>query len=363
MSYLFSNPQAKRWRAIFLISFAVNIVLFAGFMMARSEISANSEKIKSVSTELEACKTSLKENEPKEGDAASIASEQKTVVEKGEPVFAKIAIVDNFYSSFVNSEKIAEMAEKLAVPNLAELLSAHVSRLIVWDVDLRKDLRQGDELKILFKTLSEKEIRERNDIPDSIEILAVEYYSQKQQRNISIYKFHEKGDEYSRYYYKDGNCIDKIIKPKVMDDYIQVTSMLKDRSPKHEGIDFKTPVGTHVYATKNGKVTRINWKVKYNGYCIEVKVDGKDEYLKYLHLSDILVKPGQRLKIGDHIANSGNTGRSTAPHLHYQVNRGNPGKVLNPFVYHETYNKHISDGNKTDFEEMIHNVDNIFVKE
>lgn len=363
MSYLFSNPQAKRWRAIFLISFAVNIVLFAGFMMTRSEISANIEKVKTVENELKICKTSLEEVTPKEKKDLASGIDQKMTVEEGSPVFADIKIVDNFYSSFVNSEKIAEFAEKLGTPNLAELLSAHVSRLIVWDIDLRKDIRQGDELKILFKTLSEKEIRERNDIPDLIEVLAIKYYSKKQSREISIYKFHEKGDKYSRYYYKDGNCIDKIIKPKLMDDYIQVTSMLKDRYPKHDGIDFKTPVGTHVYATKNGKVTRTNWKTKYNGYCVEIKVDGQKEYLKYLHLSDVLVKPGQRVKVGTHIANSGNTGRSTAPHLHYQVDRGNHGKVFNPFSYHETYSRSVTDNNKVDFEEIIHSVDSVFDKE
>ncbi|MCM1034601.1 MAG: M23 family metallopeptidase [Paludibacter sp.] len=85
----------------------------------------------------------------------------------------------------------------------------------------------------------------------------------------------------------------------------------------HAGMDFTAPVGTDVYATGNGKVEFVGWK---QGYGNTVVVShGFDYKTLYAHLSKPLVHVGQQVKRGDVIALVGNTGKSTGPHLHYEV--------------------------------------------
>lgn len=86
----------------------------------------------------------------------------------------------------------------------------------------------------------------------------------------------------------------------------------------HTGIDFGAPTGTAVYATGNGKVIRVEFKK--DGYGRNIVIDHGYEYQTlYAHLSSVDVKVGQEIKRGQIIGRVGNTGTSTAPHLHYEV--------------------------------------------
>ena len=111
----------------------------------------------------------------------------------------------------------------------------------------------------------------------------------------------------------------------------------------HEGMDFSSPIGTPVYATGNGTVTNASWKSQY-GNLIEIS-HGYNYTTRYAHLSEILVKPGQAVKRGDLIGKVCNTGKSTGPHLHYEVRfRGQPQNPVNYYFYDltpEEYDKMI----------------------
>jgi murein DD-endopeptidase MepM/ murein hydrolase activator NlpD len=86
----------------------------------------------------------------------------------------------------------------------------------------------------------------------------------------------------------------------------------------HSGIDISTPSGTRVQAPADGVV--ISCKPKSGAYGNAIVIDhGYGVVTRYGHLDAFNVKPGQRVKRGDVIAFVGNTGRSTAPHLHYEV--------------------------------------------
>ncbi|WP_425392414.1 M23 family metallopeptidase [Ekhidna sp.] len=86
----------------------------------------------------------------------------------------------------------------------------------------------------------------------------------------------------------------------------------------HTGTDFSLPTGTPVYATGDGEV--VYTKTKFSGYGKHIKIKhGFGYQTLYAHLSEFLVKPGQKVKRGQVIGYSGNTGGSTAPHLHYEV--------------------------------------------
>jgi murein DD-endopeptidase MepM/ murein hydrolase activator NlpD len=86
----------------------------------------------------------------------------------------------------------------------------------------------------------------------------------------------------------------------------------------HSGIDFAAEIGTPVYATADGRV--VNVDVKFSGYGKMVEIDHGFGYkTRYAHMHEFNVRTGQNIKRGDLIGYVGNTGLSTAPHLHYEV--------------------------------------------
>lgn len=101
----------------------------------------------------------------------------------------------------------------------------------------------------------------------------------------------------------------------------------------HEGMDFTAPVGTIIYATGDGVVSDIQRSRARRGYGNLIEIDHGYGYKTiYAHIEDIKVRPGQRVKRGDVIATVGNTGLSTAPHLHYEIRKGN--RSINPINYY-----------------------------
>lgn len=86
----------------------------------------------------------------------------------------------------------------------------------------------------------------------------------------------------------------------------------------HTGIDFAAAIGTPIYATADGTVASV--EVKFSGYGKLVEIDhGFGYHTRYAHMHEFNVRSGQRIKRGDLIGYVGNTGLSTAPHLHYEV--------------------------------------------
>ncbi|BAP58720.1 peptidoglycan DD-metalloendopeptidase family protein [Candidatus Tachikawaea gelatinosa] len=85
----------------------------------------------------------------------------------------------------------------------------------------------------------------------------------------------------------------------------------------HKGVDFATPINTPIFSVSDGKVIKIK-KSKTAGKYVTL-LHNRKFITRYMHLKKILVKIGQKIKQGDCIGLSGNTGRSTGPHLHYEL--------------------------------------------
>ena len=99
----------------------------------------------------------------------------------------------------------------------------------------------------------------------------------------------------------------------------------------HWGMDFSAPKGTPVYATGNGKVSKV--KRSRRGYGNQVKITHGFGYQTfYAHLDRYTVRKHQKVKRGDLIGYVGSSGTSTAPHLHYEVLKGN--RKVNPVYYY-----------------------------
>jgi murein DD-endopeptidase MepM/ murein hydrolase activator NlpD len=98
----------------------------------------------------------------------------------------------------------------------------------------------------------------------------------------------------------------------------------------HAGMDFTAPIGTDIYATANGTVQSAGWQQGY-GNCVQIN-HGFGYVTLYGHMSSIKVHAGQTVKRGAVIGLVGSTGKSTGPHLHYEVHFR--GAVMNPQNYY-----------------------------
>lgn len=279
------------------------------------------------------------EAEP-EVDAAPVEQAEVVPEAKPQPAAGDIRV------TVASLEGSIPQTMAVAAEPYGDNVSATLSRVLVWDLDLRRDLRAGDEVGAQW-TLG---------TTDTVVIEAARYKSQKHGRTIAAYRFTASGDKYPSYWSADGTELPHSLEEPPLAEYEQVTSLLKDR-PTHHGMDFKVDVGTPVLSTRDGVVTRVNWNWSGNGNCVEVQhSDGV--LAKYLHLSKNEVKPGDRVKAGQTIALSGNTGRSTGPHLHYQLNKGS--KVLDPIDYHGTKRRTLPEADRAAFAKVVEAADKRF---
>jgi murein DD-endopeptidase len=221
-------------------------------------------------------------------------------------------------------------------------LSAHVGRLLTWFFDINSKMRKGDALSVIYKEVSGDE---------RFKILSLVYESAYFHKTFSANFYQEPGSSYGAYYDSNGRDTAKRIidKQTPIRKYIEITSLpgefRKNHRKGHSGTDFKANVGTPIFASFEGKVTRTNWNRRSNGYCVEIDHPREGIKTLYLHLSKVKVKKGAYVKQGDLIAESGNTGRTFAPHLHYEIqHRKNKDRIYSPFSFKhfKSYNRKIS---------------------
>jgi murein DD-endopeptidase MepM/ murein hydrolase activator NlpD len=97
----------------------------------------------------------------------------------------------------------------------------------------------------------------------------------------------------------------------------------------HNGVDIAAVIGTKVVAPAAGTITEA-WEHDRGGYCMAM-LDDKGVRFGFAHLNDFIAKKGQKVKAGEVIALSGNTGASTGPHLHFTVKVN--GQWVDPLTY------------------------------
>ena len=120
-----------------------------------------------------------------------------------------------------------------ADPENGAALSAVYSRIFHWDIDLRRDLRKGDRIRLAW--------RQGEDGNPEIPVASLK--SGKLGKTLTAYRYQRRSDAFPSYWQKDGTEIARRLKESPLADYQMVTSLLKDR-PTHAGMDFKAPVGT-----------------------------------------------------------------------------------------------------------------------
>jgi len=178
--------------------------------------------------------------------------------------------------------------------------------------DFNRQLRVGDT----FHALVAKQYIDGQYSRDS-EVLAVQIKTSRQTYSAFL-------NEDGRYYDADGKGLGKAYRRSPLDGRPRISSSFNPkrlhpvtkRVRPHNGTDYAVGTGTRVYSIGDGVVQRAQYHPAAGNYIV-IK-HGRKYTTRYLHLSKIYVKKGQRIKMGTLIGKSGNTGRSTGPHLHYE---------------------------------------------
>ncbi len=248
---------------------------------------------------------------------------------------------------------------RIVAEDQCRALAARIARKLSWFLDVNKDIRKGDKVALIYENL-----------PDELglKIWKMEYYSGYLKKKLGMNFFKTPEMNYGSYFDRQGkemiSRLDSQTTP--IRNYSEITAlpgeMRHGHLSGHAGTDFKAEVGTLIFASFPGRVTRTNWNTRKNGYCIEVDHPDKGVKTLYLHLDKVLVRPGQWVGQGIKIGHSGNTGRSYAPHLHYEIkSRDRKKTVYNPFIfkYHKKYSRTISNQHRKDFEKAIRLYDSL----
>ena len=193
-----------------------------------------------------------------------------------------------------------------------------------WDIDFQRDLKRGDTLKILYaRHVTEDGIYTGNG---TVIYAALNMRGHK----FAAYRY-KKRDGDVGYYKPNGHSVRKALMTTPVDGARISSGYGKRKHPvlgyskMHEGVDFAAPTGTPVYAAGDGVIERAS---RYGGYGNYIRMR-HNARLKtaYAHLNRYAegIDPGQRVEQGEVIGYIGSTGRSTGPHLHYEVmKRGEP---------------------------------------
>lgn len=233
---------------------------------------------------------------------------------------------------------VAKVGKSVGAP-----LTQVIKRALVWWASIPGDLVRGDTVSALY---------EERDRGEPV-VHAVVFRSARFDKTFSAYRYQKPGDAFARFYTPEGGELEQRLDHGPLDSWEQITSLLKD-GRKHHGVDFKTPVGTPVKAPFDGIIERKNWSFRGNGNCLELaEAGGQGRRALFLHLSELPknLEAGKRVRRGDVIAASGNSGRSFAAHLHYQLMRGE--KVVDPFTSHTTHRAALSESDLPSFREAM----------
>lgn len=217
-----------------------------------------------------------------------------------------------------------DLNSSLRKVGLSKRQISQLTSAIQWQIATNK-LKKGDKFAILVKReYIDNKVTELGNV-DAIRILSAKksYYAIQADNG--------------RYYNRNGETLGKGFSRFPLQGRAKVTSPFNPRRfhpvtrrvAPHRGVDFGMPVGTPIIAPADGVVEHVAYQSGGAGRYIKLRHGGQYATV-YMHLSKSLVKVGQNVKKGDRIALSGNTGRSTGPHLHYEFHIN--GQPVNPMT-------------------------------
>jgi murein DD-endopeptidase MepM/ murein hydrolase activator NlpD len=237
----------------------------------------------------------------------------------------KVALSDQTfrYEGEINSSLFMTASEQgMSLGALAELI-----KIFSYDVDFQRDIQPGDRFEVMYSQQSTPSGQLVG--PATVEYAALTLSG----RRIPLYRFADK-DGFTDYFNEKGQSIRKALLRTPINGARLSSGFGLRRHPvlgftkMHKGVDFAAPTGTPIYAAGDGVVEMAQ---VFGGYGNYVRLRHNTSYsTAYAHMSRFGkgISAGTRVRQGDVIGYVGTTGRSTGPHLHYEILKGS--KQVNP---------------------------------
>ena len=219
-------------------------------------------------------------------------------------IYAENIILQSLYK--------AALDERIPANTIVEF-----ARIYGFQVDFQRDIRKQDKFQIMYEVF----LNEKNEIVENGEILFANLKLSGQDN--SLYYFDDKKNE--GHYDKNGKSVKKALMKTPINGARLSSPFGMRKHPidgfnkMHRGTDFAAPLGTPIMASGDGVIKKAGW-CGGGGNCVKIKHNSTYQTV-YAHMSKFArgIKPGVRVKQGQTIGYVGSTGKSTGPHLHYEV--------------------------------------------
>lgn len=229
------------------------------------------------------------------------------------------------------------------------------TNIFAFSVDFRRDVKAGDKFEVRYevKLSPEGKVIQNGDIVYAALFLG--------KTKTALYRFKDKSGNID-YYDENGLALKKTLDRKPIEfRNARISSrfgrrfhpILKQYRP-HSGVDYAAPTNTKVYAAGDGTVTSAKWVGGYGNYVV---IRHNSEYSTgYAHLKSYAsgIRPGVRVKQGQVIAYVGSTGRSTGPHLHFEVIKN--GQKVDPLKIKAATGENLSGAQLKEFKAMVQKI-------
>ncbi|WP_428482586.1 peptidoglycan DD-metalloendopeptidase family protein [Pyruvatibacter mobilis] len=216
-------------------------------------------------------------------------------------------------------------AGRLGVPNA---IMVDFTKLYSYSVDFQREIRKGDSFEVYYSEYADED----GEFVKSGDILYASLDTGG--KPLSLWRFEIPGEDTVDYFDANGRSTKKFLMRTPIDGARISSSFGKRRHPilgytkMHTGTDFAAPTGTPIYAAGNGTIVKAGWNGGYGKYVKIRHANGYETAYAHMHRIGKGITPGARVKQGQTIGYVGTTGRSTGPHLHYEVHV--KGKKVNP---------------------------------
>ena len=230
-------------------------------------------------------------------------------------IINKILEKKNYLAKGVIKNSLYNSAQKQGVD--PEII-IEFARIFGFEIDFQRDIRENDEFQILYERFEDDD----GEVQKNGEIIFA--YMNNNGKEISLYRFKDQKNNIG-YYSKDGKSIEKALMKTPINGARLSSSFGLRKHPilgynkLHQGTDFAAPKGTPIMASGSGTVEMASWNGAYGKY---VRIRHNSTYkTAYAHLSRFgkNIRRGAKVQQGQIIGYVGSTGRSTGPHLHYEV--------------------------------------------
>ena len=234
-------------------------------------------------------------------------------------LFEKKTIITNLNTKIVFKEgKITQSLYKTAVDlNVQPNIIIEFARIYGFQVDFQRDIRKNDNFQIMYEVFEDdngKVFETGNIIFANLKLSGI---------NNSLYYFDKKGSK--GHYDENGKSVEKALMKTPINGAKLSSAFGMRKHPidgfnkMHRGTDFAAPMGTPIMASGSGVITRARW-CGGGGNCVKIKHNSTYTTI-YAHMKNFArgIKEGARVKQGRIIGYVGSTGKSTGPHLHYEV--------------------------------------------